>query len=197
VSTVLWWWSRPWIFIWGPMSSSSVVITAVLFAAGIVTGYAAERRDIGWLTAWGRWVLARLQEWLERSDRSFGSLVFLIWSVNGLTAALIILSSWLGPLPLLILFIAGVNTGVMAGRVAGEKAWLALAAPHAWIELPAIIPAAAAAMQAGLARLGLPWYDLLADTVWAKAFLTRVTLPLLLGAALIEAGIMIRSGGTR
>jgi len=197
VSTVLWWWSRPWIFIWGPMSWASVAGAALIFAVGIVVGSAAEDRDIGWLTACGRWVLARLEAWLARSEPSFAALVFLIWSINGLTAAMIILSAWLGPLPLIVLLAAGINTGVMARRTAGKRAWIVLAAPHAWIELPAIITAAAAATQAGLARLGVDWFDLLADTVWAKAFLTRVTLPLLLGAALLEAGIMISTGGKR
>ncbi len=197
MSTVLWWWSHPWVFIWGPMSWPVVAVAGLVFGLGIAAGQYAERRDLGWATAYGRWVLARLEEWLAREERSFGSLVLLIWSVNGLTAALIIFSAWLGPLPLLLLFAAGVNTGVMARRAAGSRAWLALLMPHAWIELPAIVTTAAAALEAGTARLGLNWFDLLADMVWAKAFLTRVSLPLLLGAALFEAGIMIRTGGTR
>ena len=194
MSTVLWWVGKPWFFIWGPMAWPAVVAAALLFFGGLLLGMTVERKDIGWAAAYGRWVLSRLEAWLASGPRGFGALVAMITAVNAAAALLIILAAYLPPLSAILIIAAGLNTGVMAERAGGSKAWIALLMPHAWLELPAVITAAAAALEASAFKLGLDWFDVLADIVWAKGFFIRVTLPLLVGAAIIEAALMIHLG---
>ncbi|MFO7768573.1 MAG: stage II sporulation protein M [bacterium] len=191
MSTVLWWMARPWGFVWGPLDGAAVAAAAVLFAVGLALGMTAERRDIRWAAAWGRYVLRRLEAWLGSRRRSIPGLVALISAVNILSTGLIVAACRIPPLSLLLLLAVGVNTGVMAQRLGGGKAWLALLMPHAWIELPAVITASAAALQATAFRAGLGWFDLLADPTWATAFFLKAAVPLLIGAAVIEALLMV------
>lgn len=194
MSTVLWWLGRPWKFVWGPIAWQAVVAATLLFFGGLLLGMAAERKNIRWATAYGRWVLNRLERWLARRSRSFGILAVLITTVNATAALVIIAAARFPPVSLILIVLAGLNTGVMAQRIAGSKSWVALLMPHAWLELPAVITASAAALEASAAKLGLHWFDVMADMVWANAFFLRVTLPLLVGAAIIEAALMIHLG---
>lgn len=194
MSTLLWWLGRPWSFIWGPIAWPAVVAAALLFFGGLLLGMMVERRDIRWAAAYSRWVLSKLEGWLFSRQRGFGALVVLITVVNATAALLIILAAHLPPLSAVLIVLAGSNTGVMAERAGGSKAWIALVMPHSWIELPAVITASAAALEASALTLGLPWFDVLADMVWAEAFFIRATLPLLVGAAIIEAALMIHLG---
>ena len=196
MSTVLWT-ARPWPFIWGPLAWPAIVAAAMLFFGGLLLGMWAERRDVRWAVAYGRWVLRRLEEWLTRRRRGFAALVLLITTVNAAAALLIIMAAYLPPLSMVLIIVAGFNTGVMAEQAGGSKAWLALLMPHSWLELPAVITASAAALEASAATFGISWFHPLADTVWARAFFLRVTLPLLVGAAIIEATLMLRLGGKR
>jgi uncharacterized membrane protein SpoIIM required for sporulation len=186
--------ARPWFFVWGPIAWQAVVAAAILFFGGLLLGMAAEKKEIRWAVAYGRWVFSRLEGWLTRRSRGLGILVLLITTVNASAALVIIAAAHIPPLSLLLIVLAGLNTGVMAQRAAGAKSWIALLMPHAWLELPAVITASAAALEASAAKLGLLWFDVMADTIWAKAFFLRVTLPLLVGAALIEAALMIHLG---
>ena len=197
MSTVLWWLGRPWMFVWGPIAWQAVVAATLLFFGGLLLGMAAERKNISWATAYGRWVLNRLEGWLTRRSRSFGILAVLITTVNATAALAIIAAAHFPPVSLILIVLAGLNTGVMAQRVAGSKSWIALLMPHAWLELPAVITASAAALEASATKLGLQWFDVMADTIWANAFFLRVTLPLLVGAAIIEAALMIHMGEKR
>jgi uncharacterized membrane protein SpoIIM required for sporulation len=189
--------ARPWFFVWGPIAWQAVIAATLLFFGGLLLGMAVERRDITWAAAYGRWVLSRLETWLTRRNRGFGMLTVLITTVNATAALVIIVAAHFPPLSLFLIVVAGLNTGVMAQRTAGAKSWIALLMPHAWLELPAVITASAAAIQASVATLGLQWFDVMADTIWAKAFFLRVTLPLLVGAAIIEAALMIHLGEKR
>lgn len=191
MSTVLWWIGRRWTFVWGPIAWQGIAAAALLFFGGMALGMLLERCDVRWATAYGRWVLSRLERWLERGERSYGSLVLLISVVNGGGLALIILAAHLPPLSAVLILATGLNTGVMAQRIAGSYSWLALLMPHAWLEIPAVISGSAAALEASARVLGLDWFDLLADTVWAKAFYLRAALPLLIGAAMLEAMVMV------
>lgn len=197
MSTILWWWSQSWEFLWGPMEWSAIAAAALLFTGGLVLGMWVERKDINWAAAYGRWVLQKLQEWLEHRPRGLLSLIFMITLINASAVLLIILAAYLPPLSILLIILAGINTGVMAQRAGGSRAWIALAMPHSWVELPAVIVASAAAIEVSATRLGLEWFDFLADIVWAKVFFLRAALPFLIGAALLEAGLMIRAGGNR
>jgi uncharacterized membrane protein SpoIIM required for sporulation len=187
----LWWIGRPWTFVWGPLSWEAIAVAVLLFFGGMLLGMWLERHDIGWATFYGRWVLRRLERWLQDDERSFGSLVLLISSVNAGGLALIVMAAHIPPLSALLLLLTGLNTGVMAQRIAGRYSWLALLMPHAWIEIPAVICGSAAALQASAYVMGMEWFDLLADTVWAKAFYLRAALPLLIGAAMLEAMLMV------
>ena len=191
MSTVLWWIGRRWSFVWGPIAWEAIAVAALLFFGGMALGMWLERRDVRWATAYGRWVLGRLERWLTDEERSFGALVILISVVNGGGLALIVLAAHLPPLSAVLLLLTGLNTGVMAQRIAGRYSWLALLMPHAWIEIPAVISGSAAALEASAWVMGLEWFDLLADPVWAKAFYLRAALPLLIGAAMLEAMVMV------
>lgn len=197
MSTVLWWVGKPWSFIWGPIAWPAVVVAALLFFGGLLLGMAVERRDIAWAAAYGRWVLRKLEMWLSSGPRGFGALAAMITAVNAAAALLIIMAAHIPPLSAILISAAGVNTGVMAERAGGSKAGIALLMPHAWLELPAVITASAAALEASAFKLGLDWFDVLADIIWAKGFFIRVTLPLLVGAAIIEAALMIHLGDKR
>lgn len=195
MSTVLWWFARPWSFILGPLAWQAVAAAALLFCGGLWLGIAAEKREIAWATAWGHWLLDRLQRWLEERPRGLVWLTLMITLINASTVLLVIVAAWAPPLSAVLIVTVGLNTGVMARKAGGERAWVALLMPHAWIEVPTVIVSAAAALQASAATLGLTWFDILADTVWARAFFLRATLPLLLGAAMLEAILMIYPGG--
>jgi uncharacterized membrane protein SpoIIM required for sporulation len=187
----LWWIGRPWTFVWGPLAWEAIAVAVLLFFGGMLLGMWFERHDIAWITAYGRWVLRRLERWLENDERTFGALVLLISAVNAGGLALIVMAAHLPPLSAFLLLVTGLNTGVMAQRIAGRYSWLALLMPHAWIEIPAVICGAAAALEASAYVMGLEWFDLVADTVWAKAFYLRAALPLLIGAAMLEAMLMV------
>jgi hypothetical protein len=185
------WLSRPFTFVWGPLEWSAILAALALFAAGVVAGMVAERHEESRLAAFGRWIYGKLDRWLQSGRWSFGSLVLLIVLVNGSAMLLITFAVHVPPLSLLLIVVTGLNTGVMAERAAGRYAWFALLMPHAWIELPAVIAGSAAALEATAARMGYGWFDIVADTVWAKAFYIKAVLPLLIGAAIIEALFMV------
>lgn len=191
MSTVLWWMGRRWTFVWGPIAWEAVLAAALLFGAGLALGMWVERRDIRWAAAYGRWMLKRLEAWLEEGTPRFGTLVLTIVSLNGAAMGLIIIAAHLPPLSALLILVTGLNTGVVGWRVAGRFSWLALLMPHAWIEIPAVIAGSAAALEASVFKLGLDWFDPLADTVWATAFYLKAAFPLLIGAAMLEAMVMV------
>jgi uncharacterized membrane protein SpoIIM required for sporulation len=172
------------------MDPLAIGAAALLFAAGLALGMLAERRDVRWATAWGRWVVARVLSWVERNPRALRRIALLIWAVNAVTVGLVVVACYLPPLSLLLLLAAGVNTGVGLERLGGTRALLVFLMPHAWIEIPAVITGAAAALQATAFQLGLLWFDSLADPVWALAFFLRATVWLLLGAAILEAMLL-------
>jgi hypothetical protein len=188
--TLTWWIGRPWRFLWGPMELSAVLAATLLLGGGLVLGMVLERRDVRWAVAWARWFVAWLLEWVERYPRAIVRTALLIWSVNSLTVALVVLAGWAPPLSALLLVVAGVNTGVGLQRLGGTRALLVLLMPHAWIELPAVVTAGAAALEASAYTLGLNWFDPVADPVWAVAFLLRSCLAMLLGAAILEAALL-------
>jgi len=159
VSTVLWWFARPWSFIWGPLTWQAITAAAILFFGGLWLGIMAEKKEITWATAWGHWILHKLEQWLE------------------------------------VIVFAGLNTGVMVRLAGGKRSWLVFLMPHSWIELPIVIASSAVALQASAATLGLDWFDILTDVVWARAFFLRATVPLLLGAAMLEAIFMVYPKG--
>ena len=195
MSTVLWWFARPWSFIWGPFAWEALGAAVILFFGGLWLGIAAEKREVAWATAWGRWLLGKLEQWLEERPRGLVYLTLMITLINSATVLLIIAAAWAPPLSVLLIAVTGLNTGVMARRAGGDRAWIALLMPHSWIELPIVIASSAVALQASAATLGLEWFDILADTVWARAFFLRATVPLLLGAAMLESIIMVFPGG--
>jgi hypothetical protein len=195
VSTVLWWFARPWSFIWGPLAWQAVVAAAILFLGGLWLGIVAEKREITWATAWGRWLLAKLEQWLEERPRGLVYLTLMITLINASTVLLVIVAAWAPPLSAVLILLAGLNTGVMAWRAGGSRAWIAFLMPHSWIEVPTVVASSAVALQASAATLGLDWFDILADVVWARAFFLRASVPLLLGAAMLEAILMVFPGG--
>jgi hypothetical protein len=195
VSTVLWWFARPWSFILGPIAWEAVGAAAILFFGGLWLGIAAERKEITWATAWGHWLLEKLEQWLEERPRGLVYLTLMIALINAATMLLVIAAAWAPPLSAILVVLTGLNTGVMARRAGGERAWIAFVMPHAWIEIPTVIVTSAVALQASAASLNLPWFDILADTVWARAFFLRATIPLLLGAAMLESIVMVYPGG--
>jgi hypothetical protein len=185
------WLARPFTFVWGPLEWSAILAALALFGAGVVAGMAAERREKSRIAALGRWTYGMLDRWLLSGKWSLGSLVLLIVLVNGSAMLLIIFTAHVPPLSLLFIVVTGVNTGVLAERAAGRYSWFALLMPHAWLELPAVIAGSAAALEATATRMGYGWFDIVADTVWAKAFYIKAVLPLLIGAAIIEAMFMV------
>lgn len=192
--SMLMWLARPFTFVWGPLEWSAILAALALFAAGVVAGMAAERRDMSRIAAFGRWLYGMLDRWLQSGERGFGSLVLLIVLVNGSAMLLIIFAAHVPPLSLLLIVLTGLNTGVLAERVAGRYSWIALLMPHAWLELPAVIAGSAAALEATATRMGYGWFDIVADTVWAEAFYIKAVLPLLIGAAIFEALFMVIYG---
>lgn len=188
--SLTWWIGRPWRFVWGPMDPLAVAAAALLFTVGLALGMLAERRDVRWAVVWGRWVVARVLGWVERNPRALRRIALLIWTVNAVSVGLVVAACYVPPLSPLLLVATGVNTGVGLERLGGTRALLVFLMPHAWIEIPAVITGAAAALQASAFRLGLFWFDSLADPVWALAFFLRATVWLLLGAAILEAMLL-------
>ncbi len=195
MSTVLWWFARPWSFIWGPLVWQAVAVAAVLFFGGLWLGIVAEKKEVTWATAWGRWILRKLEQWLEERPGGLVYLTLMITLINAATILIVIMAAWAPPLSVILIVFTGFNTGVMAWRAGGKRIWLVLLMPHSWIELPIIIASSAVALQASAATLGLDWFDILSDVVWARAFFLRATVPLLLGAAMLEAIFMVYPGG--
>ena len=157
----------------------------------------AERRSLTALTGWGRWVVRRLVAWLQQRNRRWGSIARLIIVVNVTSLGLIVFTASVALLPPLLIVATGFHTGVAARVLGGSRAWLALLMPHAWLEIPAIVIGSAASLQAAAGVLGLPWFDVLAEPVWAYALFFRVCVPLLIGAAIIEGALMASFGYPR
>jgi len=195
VSTVLWWFARPWSFIWGPLTWQAITVAAILFFGGLWLGIMAEKKEITWATAWGRWILHKLEQWLEERPRGLVFLTLMITLINAFTILLVIAAAWVPPLSVILIVFAGLNTGVMVRFAGGKRSWLVFLMPHSWIELPIVIASSAVALQASAATLGLDWFDILTDVVWARAFFLRATVPLLLGAAMLEAIFMVYPKG--
>ena len=193
MSTVLWWFSREWTFFWGPLTWEAVAASALLLLGGLFLGVWIERKDIKWAAAYGRLIFRRLEAWIERRERTFGSLTVMITLVNTSAVLLIVVGAHLPPLSAILIVVAGINTGIMAELAGGSKAWLALLMPHSWIELPAVIVTSAAALEASAGAMGLNWFDILADVVWAKAIFLRACIPLLLAAAIFEAALIVNA----
>ncbi len=195
MSTVLWWFAKPWSFIWGPIAWEALGVAVILFFGGLWLGVVAEKKEIAWATAWGHWLLGKLEQWLEERPRGLVYLTLMITLINATTVLLLIAAAWVPPLGVIFIVLTGLNTGVMSRRVGGDRAWIAFLMPHSWIELPIVIASSAVALQASAATMGLDWFDILADTVWARAFFLRATVPLLLGAAMLESIMMVFPGG--
>lgn len=181
------------------MAGVSPVLFAVsgfLFSVGFLSAYPVMRYDIGVLQWYPLWVWRQVREALGPEDSWLKLFVFL-FGFNSVSLFVNFVSGWGVVLPYFLVYLLGLNLGVVGLEEAGGFGAVGLLVlnPVAWLELPAAFLASALGMQLGSNVLmygvggGLGVFP-----VFFRVFVL-VVLPLLFVAAVLEASLIRLFGG--
>lgn len=174
----------------GRVDTKLLTVSVVLFTAGFVAAYPVMRYDVRVLQWYPLWIWRRVRESLSPDDPWLKLFVFL-FGFNSLSLFVNFVSGWGVVLPYFLVFLLGLNLGVVGIQEAGGLGAFGMLAlnPVAWLELPAAWTAATIGMQlgaavvSGLGRGAAVFPELLVVYI-------VVVLPLLFFAALLEASLI-------
>ena len=171
-----------------------VLLSAVLFVAGLFAAPVVAEREIKLLLRYPLWIWRRIRCWL-RPDDPFLKMVVIITCLNGTSLLVNIISGLFIVLPVLFAFLIGLHVGVIVMEETGGLTPLGmLLNPVAFLELPATWISLSLGMEIGL-------FQLRHFSFWGTLPLLRqglviygtLILPLLLLAALTEV-LLIKWG---
>ncbi|UCE05726.1 MAG: stage II sporulation protein M [bacterium] len=163
-------------------------LSAVLFISGLSLSIYVAKKEMKWLCWYPEWIWERLKNFVEKQP-GFSKIFLLIFIVNSSSLFFNLISGFGIVLPVVFAVLTGMNVGIIAYKEGGIRALISMCVtPNAIFELPAAWLSIALAIRLGLemispnAKIGF--------IVSQSLFIyLRVILPLLLIAALLEAGL--------
>jgi len=168
------------------------LLSGALFITGLFLSISVAKKEIKWLCWYPEWIWNKLKTFLEKQP-GLGKLLLLIFILNSSSLFLNLMSGFVVVLPVIFAVLTGMNVGIIAYKEGGTKAIILMfAAPNAIFELPATWLSIALGIRLGLemitnaANVGLLVSQIL--FIYLHAIL-----PLLLIAALLEAGVIFVS----
>lgn len=165
------------------------VVSAVLFFTGFLASYPAVKHDVSLLTWYPLWVWRRVREKISPEDPWHLLFVFLL-VFNSVSLLVNFVSGFFVFLPPVFAFLLGMNVGVISVEEAGTAGLVSLLFnPVAWLELPAAWISLAIGIQLGTQVAGEGAGVLSVFPHLAEVYL-YVVVPLLVGAALLEATLI-------
>lgn len=175
----------------GRVDAVYLLVSAALMFAGFVSAYPVMKYDIRVLQWYPLWVWRLVREALSPEDSWLKLFVFL-FVFNSVSLFVNFVSGWLVVLPYLLVYLLGLNLGVVGIEEAGSGGAVGMLVlnPVAWLELPAAFVATALGMQLGnvVLRGGFSGgFDVFAG--FFRVFLL-VVLPLLFLAGVFEASLI-------
>lgn len=175
----------------GRVDAVYLLVSAALMFAGFVSAHPVMKYDIRVLQWYPLWVWRLVREALSPEDSWLKLFVFL-FVFNSVSLFVNFVSGWLVVLPYLLVYLLGLNLGVVGIEEAGSGGAVGMLVlnPVAWLELPAAFVATALGMQLGnvVLRGGFSGgFDVFAG--FFRVFLL-VVLPLLFLAGVFEASLI-------
>lgn len=167
------------------------LISAIIFFSGILFTPFVIKRKINFLVKYPTRILAILEKYLNMKKGCF-SLFTVIFSLNMISLAIDFLAGWSVILPFIFAFFTGLNIAIISYQIGGMPAiFTLLFNPVAFLELPAAWFALTAGMQLSKAIwIGEEMKAILNQFYFGIDVFFHLTIPLLLIAALIEAGMI-------
>ncbi len=119
------------------VSYVNIFIAAVVFLAGLYVAPAVVEKKMNWLLVYPRW-MGRIMERYFSASWGFLPVFLIILFLNNVSLFGGFLSGFLIVLPLLGVFLTGLNVSVIAYDLMGwQGVWQILVNPVAWLEFPA------------------------------------------------------------
>lgn len=167
------------------------VVSIMLFFLGLLSSYPVKWFDVGVLQWYPLWIWRHVREWLSPGDPWIKLFLFL-FGFNATSLFVNFVAGYVVVLPFVLIFLLGLNLGVISIEEAGGYGVVALIVlnPVAWLELPAAWTAATLGIQLGRTVLvGGLGDGFVVFPELLNVYLV-VVLPLLFMAALLESSLI-------
>ena len=136
----------------GSLRGELVILSALLFFAGLLFAPVVVRREIRLFMRYPLWIWRRIQHWVQPHD-PFIKMTAVIAFLNATSLLVNIVSGLLVVLPFVSAFLVGLHIGVIVIKETGKWSLIVvLLNPLAFLELPATWLSLAIGMRLGLSQ---------------------------------------------